>query len=111
MSYHQHDRLGDVDRVVCPDCGQAVPTREQVAQAIHGSWCRHPEGSCHTPNIGDYKAADALMPLIRAGRATWMRSIADRLSDWEFPAGSDALEPMYRLVQTLRIEADRLEDK
>ncbi|MGN6723346.1 MAG: hypothetical protein ACTHJM_12120 [Marmoricola sp.] len=27
---------------------------------------------------------------------------------WEFPPGSDVLEPMYRLVQTLRAEAARI---
>lgn len=40
-------------------------------------------------------------------RKSALREIADRLADWEFPAGSDALEPMYRLVTTLRAEADR----
>lgn len=32
--------------------------------------------------------------------------VADRLAEWEFPAGSDALEPMYRLVTSLRARAD-----
>lgn len=31
--------------------------------------------------------------------------IANLLDTWEFPPGSDALEPMYRLVQRLRAAA------
>lgn len=39
-----------------------------------------------------------------------LRETADRLSDFEFPAGSDALEPMYRLVIDLRRKAARVEE-
>ncbi|HET7327865.1 MAG TPA: hypothetical protein VFJ14_11345, partial [Nocardioidaceae bacterium] len=41
-------------------------------------------------------------------RAATLREVADRLDTWEFPPGSDALEPMYRLVTALRSEAAAL---
>jgi hypothetical protein len=39
-----------------------------------------------------------------------LRETADRLDNFVFPTGSDALEPMLRLVADLRHKADRIEE-